>query len=147
MVGFLQVRDAGQRTVVAAGPAVVGAGEAGGVTAVRAAQAVAAMAADVQEGAHLAAVVAYDQNRVFTHIGGEKVPRLRDLAFVAQEQPAAGENLLLLLFVDIGLDKDAAADEAVVAVHQLADIVCHGLSWLTALSFAAACARSIRRRP
>ena len=35
---------------------------------------------------------------------------LWDLAFVGQEQPVAGEDVLLLLLVDLRLDKDAAAD-------------------------------------
>jgi hypothetical protein len=62
---------------------VIGAGEAGGIAAVGAAQPVAAVAADIQEGVNLAVAVAHDQYRVLAHVGREKVARPRDLAVVA----------------------------------------------------------------
>src|SRR6516162_7662197 len=49
VIGFLEVRDADQPAVVAIGPAVIGAGEGGGIAGIRAAQPVAAMTTDVQE--------------------------------------------------------------------------------------------------
>src|SRR5271154_6679438 len=124
------------------------------------------MAADVQKSAHLAAAVADDQNRVLAHIGGEEVAGFRDLAFVAQIQPAAGEDPLQFLFVDIRLDKDAAADTPIVGVDQSVQIPHHPCllmgsagaanrlplpfaPWpgLSRLSSAASPARSIPRRP
>jgi hypothetical protein len=76
------------------------------------------VAADVEEGVHRPAAVAHHQHRVFAHRGGDEVARLRDLAFMAQEKPAARENPLQLLFVDLRLDKDAAADEAARHIDQ-----------------------------
>jgi hypothetical protein len=43
---------------------------------------------------------------------------------VAQKQPATGEDPVHLLRVDLRLDKDAAADQAVLAIDQTAEI-CH----------------------
>ena len=125
VIKILEMRDAGQRPVVAIGPAVIGAGKARGIAAVGAAQAIAAMAADIQKGVDLAVAVAHHQHRVLAHIGRVEIAGLGDLALVAQEQPAAGEDLLLLLLVDLRLDKDAAADEPVVAVDQPFEIADH----------------------
>src|SRR5438093_1143863 len=83
-----------------------------GVAAFGAAQPVAAMATDVEESVDLPAAVAHDQYRVFAHVGGEEIAGQRDLAVVAEEEPAAREDLLQLLFVDPRLDEDAPADEA-----------------------------------
>ena len=72
------------------------------------------MTTDVQERTHLPPAVAHDQDRVFAHVGGEEIAGLRDLAFVAQEEPAAREDLPELLLVDLLLDEDATTDEAVL---------------------------------
>src|SRR5229473_160336 len=53
MIGLLQVRHAGELPVIAIGPAVIGAGEAGGVSGLGAAQPIAAMTADIEEGMDL----------------------------------------------------------------------------------------------
>jgi len=109
---------------------VIGACEGGGVAGIRSAQAVAAMTADIQEGVNLPDAVAHYRDRVFAHIGREEVARPWDLAFVAQKQPAAGEDSLQLLRVDLRLDKDAAADQAVLGIDQTAEINRHGtLLW------------------
>src|SRR5262249_51281472 len=76
------------------------------------------MAADIQKGVHLALRVTHHEDRVFAHIRAEEVTGLRDLALVAQEQPAAGKNLLQLLLVDLSLDEDAPADQAFVNTPQ-----------------------------
>src|SRR5438105_2605604 len=83
------------------------------------------MAADVEEGVDLARAVAHHQHRVLTHIGRKEVTRLRDLALVAQKEPAARENPLLLLFVDLRLNKDAAADQTAIGIDQTTDIGSH----------------------
>jgi hypothetical protein len=83
------------------------------------------VAAHIQKGVDPAVAVAHDEHRVLTHIGRVEIAGFRDLAFVAQKQPAAGENLLLLLLVDFRLDKNPAADEPVFAVDQLTDIIRH----------------------
>jgi hypothetical protein len=74
---------------------VIGTGEGRGVTSVGSAQAIAPMAADIQKGVYLALRVTHYEDRVFAHIRAEEVTELRDLALVAQEQPAAGKNLPL----------------------------------------------------
>ena len=120
VIGLLQVRHAGQPPVVAVGPAVIGAGKAGGVAGVGTAQPVAAVPADIEEGAHRAVGVAHHQHRVLAHIGREKIARQRDLAVVAQKQPTAGEDLFQLLLVDLRFDEDAPADQPLVGIDQLA---------------------------
>ena len=87
------MRDADQPTVIPVSPAVIGASEGGGIAGIGAAQAVAAMAAKVQEGAGLACTVAYHQYRVFAHMRGKEVAGPWDLAFVAQKKPTPGEDL------------------------------------------------------
>src|ERR1700719_2700203 len=86
------------------------------------------MAADIQKGVHLACRVAHDQNRVFAHVSGEKVSRPRDLAVMAQKEPAAGKDAFQLLLINIRLDEDAAADQAVFSIDQSEIIGFHRLS-------------------
>jgi hypothetical protein len=54
---------------------------------------------------NLPRAVAHHQNWVFTHVGGEEVTWLRDLAFMAQKEPTAGEDPLRLLRVYLRLNK------------------------------------------
>src|SRR6516225_4893275 len=110
VVGLLHIRHAGEPPVIAVGPAVIGAGKARGITRIGAAQPVAAMTAHIEEGADLARGVAHHQNRVFAHIAGQEIAGLRDLAVMAQKEPAAGEDALQLLLINLRLDEDAAAD-------------------------------------
>jgi hypothetical protein len=128
MVGFLQIRHADQPPVVAVGPAVIGAGEGRCIAVVGAAKAIAAMAANVQEGVHFARRVAHHQNRVFAHVSGEEIAGSRDLALMTQKEPAAGEYPLQLLLINIRLDEDAATDEAVLGIDQPERIGFHRLS-------------------
>ena len=76
------------------------------------------MAADVQEGVDLSAAVAHHQHRVLAHVGGEVIAGIGNLAVVAQEQPAAGEDTLQFLLVDVGFDENAAAYQAPLRVNQ-----------------------------
>ena len=114
---------------------MIGACEGGGVAGIRSAQAVAAMTADIQEGVNLPDAVAHYRDRVFAHIGGKEVPRNWDLAFVTQKKPAPGENTLQLVRIDLGLDKDVAADKAVLGVNQIARICRHRASFDVVLHF------------
>jgi hypothetical protein len=43
---------------------------------------------------------------------------MRDLAVVAEEQPATGKDLPLLLLIDFRLDEDPPAHDAAVVIHQ-----------------------------
>ena len=83
------------------------------------------MAADIQKGVYLALAVAHHQDGVLAHIGGEEVARLWYLALVAKEQPAASENPLQLLLVDLRLDEDAAADQPTIGVDQTGNVCRH----------------------
>src|SRR4051794_28887150 len=103
---------------IVVGPAVIRTGEARGVAAVGAAQPVAAMTAHIQEGAGLAAGVAHYEDRVLAHVGGKEIAWMRDLAVMAEEQPAARENAALLLLIDLRLDKDAVVEEAAFGIDQ-----------------------------
>src|SRR5262245_13528365 len=125
VVGLLDEGDAHEAAVTPVGPAVIGTREGGGVAGVGAAQPIAAMPADVQEGAELTFAVADHQDRVLAHVRAEEVARPRDLALVAEEEPAPGEDPLQLLLVDLALDEDTATDATVLDVHQAGDIGCH----------------------
>src|SRR5207253_11523585 len=125
----------------ALGPAVIGTAEARRVAVIGPAQAVAAMAADIQEGAHHAGGVAHHQYRVLAHIGRKEMAGLGDLALMAQKEPAAGEDPLQLLPVDLRLDKDAAADQAAVAVDETTDVAGHVILLNRLLQLAPSCRR------
>ena len=58
----------------------------------------------------LAGAVAAQDDRLLAHAGDEEIAGVRDLAFVPDKQPGAGEQPLLLLRVDLVVDKDLAAD-------------------------------------
>ena len=104
---------------------MIGAGEARGVAGVGAAQAIAAVAADIEKGVHLAASVAHHQHRVLAHVGGQEIARARDLAVVAQKQPASGEDLAQLLLVNLRFDKDAPADQPALGIDETSEFHCH----------------------
>jgi hypothetical protein len=120
VISFFEIGHSYEAAVIAVGPAVISAGEARGVACVGAAQPIAAVPADIEKGAHPAAGVADHQNRVLTHVSGQEIAGLRDLALVAQIEPAAREYPLQFLLINLRLDKDTAADEAVAVVDQLA---------------------------
>ena len=142
VVGLFHIGHADKPAVITVGPAVIGAGKRRGIAGIGTAQAVAAMAADVEERAHLPSAVTQDQDRVFAHIGSEEIAGLRDLAVVAQKQPAARENALQLLLVDVRLDENAAADKTILVIDQ--SVYIH---WTPPVTSAAAFAASPRHRP
>ena len=122
VVGVLQVGYCLQLAVGTEGPAVIGADEGGGVAVFGAAEPVAPVSADVEEGVDLALPVAHHQHRVFAHVGGEEVAGVENLGFVAEEEPAAGEDIFQLFLVDVVFAEDAGADQAPVGVNQLVHV-------------------------
>ena len=112
------MRDADEAAVAGIGPGMIRAGERLGIALVRSAHLHAAMAAAIEEGADLPIFGARDQYRVFAHVGAEEIAGLLELAFVAQEQPAAPEHARQLLLIDVHIDEDTAADQALLRLHQ-----------------------------
>ena len=79
---------------------------------------VATVAAHVKEGMELALCIATEQDRILTHVIGNKVVRVRYLAFMSNEQPAAPEYLLQLLVVDVSIGKYAPVHQASLIIYQ-----------------------------
>ena len=104
---------------------MVGAHEGGCIAGVGAAHPVATVPADVQERSDFAVSLAGDKNRVFTHVGGEEVAGVGYLGLMAEEEPAAGENLLLLLLIDIWVDEYAPIDQTSFGVDEGAAVQRH----------------------
>ncbi len=73
VIVLLEIRHADECAVAAIHPAVIRAGERIRIALLQAADAIAAMAADVQESAELAVLTAADEHRVFTHVRGQEV--------------------------------------------------------------------------
>src|SRR6516162_4110836 len=59
---------------------------------------------------HLAGAVTAQDDRFLAHPRDEVIPRLRDLALMANKQPYPREQPLQLLLVDLLVDEDLAAD-------------------------------------
>ena len=117
------LRHALQLAVGGVGPAVIGAGEDRGVALFVAAHLHAAMPARIEEGVNHALLVAAQDDRLFAHPRRVEVAGIWNQAFVADEQPGAGENLVELFLVEIGVDEDFAADEALLGVDETSDII------------------------
>src|SRR5207237_8188575 len=83
------------------------------------AEATAAVRAHTEKRAHDPVGAAYHEHRVFAHIGREEIAGLRDLAVMAQIEPAAREDALQLLLIDLRLDKNAPADVPAGEIDQL----------------------------
>jgi hypothetical protein len=56
---------------------------------------------------------------LLTHGGHEVISRFGELALVADKEPGTGEDLLLLLLVDVLVDEDLTADTTAVQIDQL----------------------------
>src|ERR1700720_1457783 len=110
MIGLAEERHADQPAVGAVAPAMIWAGEDGGVALVVTAYLHAAMAARVQEDVHLAGAVAAQDHRLLAHPRRGVIAGVRDLALMADKEPGAGKDPLLLLGVDRLVDEDLAAD-------------------------------------
>ena len=70
----------------------------------------------VQEHMHRALRVAAQNDRLLAHARREEVARLRNLAFMPDEQPRAGEQLFQFRTIVLGRDEDLPADRAVLEV-------------------------------
>src|SRR5579883_2906521 len=101
-------RRTDELAVDAEAPAVVRAGKAAGVALVVAANLHAAVRAGVQQHVDRHVRVAREDHALLAHAGDEVVAGVRDLALVTNEQPGAGEDLLLLLLVNLVRDEDLA---------------------------------------
>ena len=110
MVGLAEIGDADQLAVGTVAPAMVGAGEDRRGALVVAAHLHAAMTARIEEDMDLARPVAAQDHQFLAHPRYKEIPRLRDLALMADEQPRAREQPLQLFPVDLLVDKDLAAD-------------------------------------
>src|SRR5207302_2315088 len=110
MIGLAEERHADEAAVRAIAPAVIGAGEDRGVAFVVAAYFHASMAARIQKNMHLAGAVTAEDHRLLPHPGRGVIAGTGDLAFMSDKEPGAGEDLFLLLAVDLVVDKDLAAD-------------------------------------
>src|SRR5262249_30040540 len=95
-----------------------------GIAPIGPAQAVAAGAADGEKSVHPPLGVTHHEDGGFAPIGGEEDAPLGGLAFLAQEQATAGEDLRLPLVVDFALDEHALADQSAVGINEATD-VCH----------------------
>src|SRR4029450_624524 len=118
IVSLFEVWNTHQLPVVTIGPAMIGTGEGSGIARIGPAQPIAPIPANLEKGVDCALAVPHHQDRVLAHRRAEEVPRLGDLAFMAQKQPAAGKDLRQLLLIDLWLDKDAPADQAALGIHQ-----------------------------
>src|SRR5687767_5612764 len=116
MVGGVVVGHANEAAVSVIAPAVEGASEYEGVAIVVAADLHATMSAGVEEDMQLVLAVTDEDDFLFAHARDDEVAGVRDLGLVADEEPAAGEDLLQLLLVDRSVDVDLAADEALLQV-------------------------------
>src|SRR6202040_3765998 len=112
------IRHTDQLAVAAVAPAVVGARENRRAALVVAAHLHAAVAARIQEDMDLARAVAAQDHRLLAHPRDEEIPRLWNLALVADKQPGAHEEPFQLFPVDLLVDKDLAADPPRVGIHE-----------------------------
>jgi len=125
VVGLAEIGDADELAVGRIAPAVIGAGQDGGVTLVIAANLHAAMPARVQEHMRLAHSVAAQDHRLFAHRRDKEVARVGDLALMTDKEPCAGEDAPQFLLVDLVVDKDLAADPPRRQVHEPRPITCY----------------------
>ncbi|MGB7025472.1 MAG: hypothetical protein WBD73_16905 [Candidatus Acidiferrales bacterium] len=112
VIGFALARNVLQRTVVAVGPAVIGAHEPLGVAVVDATHAVAAVAAHIEQRVEPSLPVAGQDDRVLAHIRVKEIVGRGDQALVADHQPGTPENLLHLVVINRLVAEDAAVELA-----------------------------------
>src|SRR5205814_7260323 len=74
---------------------------------------------------HNTVAAASDQHRVLAHIGRQEIAGLGHLAVVAKKQPAAREDALQFLSINLRLDKDAPTDQTALIVDQTRDVFRH----------------------
>ena len=69
----------------------------------------------------LVAPVPHQNDLLFPHTGDHEIAGIGDLALVAQEEPAAGEDLLQLHLVDFRVGVDLPADRPLLNVEEGAE--------------------------
>src|SRR5438045_1887146 len=77
-----------------------------------------AVAARIQEYVHLARAVAAQNDRFLAHARDDEIAGVRNLAFMANEEPGVREDPLQFLLVDRLVDKDLAADLTGLQIDQ-----------------------------
>src|SRR5712691_10244484 len=101
---------------------MVGAGEDRGVALIVSADLHPAVPAGVQDHVDPLPLIAGEDDRLLAHAGDEVVAGPGDLALVADEEPGAGEDALLLLREDFVVDEELAAHDSALHVDQRARI-------------------------
>ena len=77
------------------------------------------MPARVEEGVDLLVAAGPHQNDLlFPHAGDHEIAGVGDLALVAEEQPAAGKDLLQLPLIDLRVDVDLTTDQPLLEVKE-----------------------------
>jgi hypothetical protein len=85
-------------------------------------QAVTPMGTGIEEGLDAAVGLPHDKHFIFAHESAHEIAGFRDLAFVREEDPAAGENPLEFRRVNIRIDVDGTPLPAAPPVDQGRDI-------------------------
>src|SRR5216117_3553745 len=93
-----------------------------GIAAIRAAHAVAAVAAQVQKSSDAPAQVAPQDDRLLAHIGGNEVARIGNFALMAEIEPAAGEEALALQLIYLAVSKDTPINETGFWINKRLDL-------------------------
>src|SRR5438093_11832026 len=93
-----------------------------GIAAIRAAHAVASMAAQVQTSSGAPAQVAPQDDRLLAHIGGNEVARIGNFALMAEIEPAAGEEALAFQLVNLAVSKDTPINETAFWINKRLDL-------------------------
>jgi hypothetical protein len=116
----LALRRRDQLAVEIVGPAVIGADELAGMAMLVVADARAAMAAEIVEGADLAVLAAHHDDHLRADPPGEVVAALWDRAGVAGEQPAAVEDVAQVRLEHLGRGVEGALERAapIVPLHE-----------------------------
>jgi hypothetical protein len=99
---------------------VVGAREHRGVALVVPADLHPSVPAGVEEHVDLLALIAREDDRLLAHARDEIVAGPGNLALVADEEPRAREDPLLLPRVDLVVDEELAADDSALEIDQRA---------------------------
>jgi hypothetical protein len=97
---------------------VIAAHEVLGIPLIGSTHPVAAVPAHVQESADFAVSTAAQQYRIFSHVRGEEIVRMRNLAVMAQVEPTARKDSLQLLLVDLLGGKDLTVEQALRGIDQ-----------------------------
>src|SRR5262249_22097042 len=114
-----RLRHAAELAVEIVGPAMEGADDGGlAMAALCLHHPRAAMAADIVKAAHHAILAADGEGALPHHIEGHVVARLGDVADMADELPAAPEQLLLFDLQELGVEIDPPGQPAALALAQ-----------------------------